>query len=232
MTIKRWSAHALATLCDADATELERALAEVLISSGLGMPSAGERRSWRHSLPVLARDLRDAGLGAVEVIPEYRLPLSNKRADVVLAGMHPATGEPSYVVVELKQWSAARMWEGQESLVDVPGASYRPALHPSLQVAGYADYLRDFVAVLAERPDSVAAAAYLHNAFDDDVEDLRASSAVGEARLFTGQRRGEFHDFLRSRLSPASGVAAADRLLVVQDRAVETTAGTGLRRDP
>jgi hypothetical protein len=213
VTIKRWSALALATLCDADASELERALAEVLITGGLGMPSMGERRSWRHSLPVLARDLRDAGLGSVEVMPEFRLPLSSKRADVVLAGVHPATGDPSYVVVELKQWSTAHTWQGHDALVDVPGAPYGPALHPSLQVAGYANYLRDFVAVLAERPDSVAAVAYLHNASDDDVEDLRASAGTLGARLFTGQRRGELHDFLRSRLGPDSGIAAADRLL-------------------
>lgn len=56
---------------------------------------------------MLAAALNEAGLGAVEVMIEYELPLNSKRADVVLAGSHPATGAPSYVVVELKQWSQA-----------------------------------------------------------------------------------------------------------------------------
>jgi len=200
-------------MSDGDASEVERILEGYFVSQGLGRPGAGESRSWRHSLPVLARDLRDAGLGAVEVLAEHRLPLSSKRADVVLAGTHPRTGAPSYVVVELKQWSTARRWQDSLSLVDVDGVRYSPVLHPSLQVAEYARYLADFVTMLADEPDPLASAAYLHNATDRSIADLWNVPAASKARLFTGQRRGEFQEFLRSRLSPDSGVGAADRLL-------------------
>lgn len=64
-------------------------LGRVLPRHRLGVPGLSERRSWRNSLPVLARDLRDVGLSQVEVLLEHRLPLSSKRADVVLAGVHP-----------------------------------------------------------------------------------------------------------------------------------------------
>lgn len=69
--------------------------------------SASEIRSWQRSLPVLAADLLDAGLEHVEMLVECPLPLSSKRADVVLCGVHPSSGESSYVVVELKQWTNA-----------------------------------------------------------------------------------------------------------------------------
>jgi len=200
-------------MSDGDVSEVERILEDYFVSQGLGHPGPSESRSWRNSLPVLARDLRDAGLGAVEVLAEHRLPLSAKRADVILAGTHPRTGSPSYVVVELKQWSTARRWQDSATLVDVDGARYSPVLHPSLQVAGYASYLTDFVTVLADQPDPLASVAYLHNATDRSIADLWTVPAASEARLFTGQRRGEFHEFLRSRLSPDSGVAAADELL-------------------
>ncbi len=72
------------------------------------MPAASEVRSWESSLPVLMADLRDAGLEDVEVLVEHRLPLSSKRTDVIVCGEHPKTGDPSYLVVELKQWSAAQ----------------------------------------------------------------------------------------------------------------------------
>lgn len=213
MDALRRSAAELIAHAGSDFSVIERALADFLMYQGVGRPGESERRSWRSSLSALADDLRMADLGAVEVLLEHRMPMTSKRADVVLAGVHPRTGEPSYVVVELKQWSRARRWEGSETLLDVDGARYRPVLHPSLQVDGYVDYLRDFTAVLSSAPDSIVGAAYLHNASEDAITDLRSPGVGAASRLFTGQRRGDFHDFLRSRLAPVSGVRAADRLL-------------------
>lgn len=213
MDALRRSAAELIAHAGSDFSVIERALADFLMYQGVGRPGESERRSWRASLSALADDLRVAELGAVEVLLEHRMPMTSKRADVVLAGVHPRTGEPSYVVVELKQWSRAQRWEGSETLLDVDGARYRPVLHPSLQVDGYVDYLRDFTAVLSSAPDSIVGAAYLHNASEEAITDLRSPGVGASSRLFTGQRRGDFHDFLRSRLAPVSGVRAADRLL-------------------
>lgn len=209
----RLSAGALRASGDADFSTLEELLVNHLISEGIGLPGPGERRSWRGSLPVLARDLADAGLEEVEVILEHRLPLTSKRVDVILTGRHPRTGRPSYVVVELKQWSSARRWEGSETLVEVAAAPYRPALHPALQVGGYVQYLRDFIPVLADEPDLLTGVAYLHNATDDAVGDLWSTPVGSDVRVFTGQRRGAFQEFLKSRLSPESGLEQADELL-------------------
>ena len=189
----RLSGNALAAMSDGDVSEVERILEDHFVSQGLGHPGKSESRSWRHSFEVLARDLRDAGLGAVEVLAEHRLPLSSKRADVILAGTHPRTGAPSSVVVELKQWSTARRWQDSTTLVDVDGARYSPVLHASLQVAGYASYLTDFVTVLADQPDPIASVAYLHNATDRSIADLWTVPAAAEARMFTGQRRAVLH---------------------------------------
>jgi len=48
-------------------------------------PSPSEVHSWERSLDVLATDLMEAGLGAVEALVEYQLPLTSKRVDVVLS---------------------------------------------------------------------------------------------------------------------------------------------------
>lgn len=188
-------------------------MASHLYSTGAGAPGPGERRSWRGSLPVLAQDLVDAGLGDVEVILEHRLPLSSKRIDALLVGRHPETRKPSIVVVELKQWSGATSWEGSDTLVDVAAAPYRPALHPGVQVRGYVEYLRDFMPVLADDPSMTAGVAYLHNATDNAVADLFGLPLTESSRLFTGQRRGAFHDYLRSRLAPEPAVDVADQFL-------------------
>ncbi|WP_083950078.1 DUF2075 domain-containing protein [Herbidospora yilanensis] len=182
-------------------TAFAGALADhVRATTGQG-PSKAEVLSWRNSLPVLAEDLVAAGLGGVTLLAEYKLPLSSRRVDVLLAGAHPETGADSYVLVELKQWTQAELSELGDRLVLTGG---REVLHPAEQVRRYGEYLVDFLDVLT--PESVSTAAYLHNAMDLDVADL-----AGE--VFTGSRREMFRSFLRSRLAPDSGDAAAERLL-------------------
>ena len=174
-----------------------------------------EQRSWERSLPVLANDLIQAGLDDVEVIVEHALPLSSKRIDVVLAGQHPRTRRPSYVVVELKQWSTASRWEGDPSLVRLDAYGGRPVLHPVAQVRGYCDYLVQFTRALHELPDSVVGAAYLHNALDEaGTSDLRDFPQDEYGRLFTGADRAEWLSFLTEHLDPAvAGAPYADLLL-------------------
>lgn len=175
-------------------------------------PSASERKSWRRSLPVLATDLVEAGLGDVEMLIEYQLPLTSKRADVVLAGVDRRTGGDVYVVVELKQWSHAELYEGNRRLVTVEGM-HRELEHPLLQVQGYCDYIADFSASLHGDDNLVRGVAYLHNAVDLDVEDLFALATTERTRLFTKSRRGAFLEYLRDQFAPVRGAEAADRLL-------------------
>ena len=119
-------------------------LAEQMMIRTGQRPSLGERRSWERSIPALRADLISAGLGDVEMLFEYQLPLTSKRADVVLAGRHPRTGGASYLVVELKQWSSAERFEDSDTLIRIEQYGERPVTHPALQVRDYCDYLLGF----------------------------------------------------------------------------------------
>lgn len=178
-------------------------------------PSPAEVASWERSLPVLAQDLIDAGLDNVEVLVEHHLPLTSKRADAVLAGRHPRTGEPSYVIVELKQWSRARAYDGDPELVLVDGMPHEPKLHPVAQVRGYCSYVTDFTKALHDIDDAVVGAAYLHNAtIETDVAALYDYPQDDAGRLFIGARRSDFIEFLRERLDAETpGASYADLLL-------------------
>ncbi len=212
MALYRQSASAVAAT-DPDSI-VERLMEQMLYTAGY-RPGVSEQRSWRSSLPVLAQDLVQAGLPHVELLMEYQLPLTSRRADVVLAGSHPQTGQASYVVVELKQWTAANAFEGDDHLVEVPGTPGPARTHPVRQVAGYVDYLSDYLTVLADQPDALVGAAYLHNATDPSkVADLHRMAGSARGRLFTGADRGAFHDFLRSRLATGTpNGASADLFL-------------------
>ena len=174
-------------------------------------PSPAEIRSWDRSIGVVVNDLHDAGLQDIEMLLEYQLPLTSKRADVVLCGVHPQTGDTSYVVVELKQWTEAIPKDGTDDVVTLAG--YGEHLHPGEQVRRYCVHLTDFIATLADEPHRVTGAAYLHNATDLGVDGLFGLPATEQSRLFTGQSRGKFLDFLQAKLAPKSGASAADELM-------------------
>ena len=187
-------------------------IAEQAWMSGQGV-SPAERNSWSRSLSVLAQDLADAGLHDVEVLVEYQLPLTSRRIDAVLAGIHPRTGEDSFVVIELKQWSYATRYEDSDTLVDVEHAA-GPRLHPGVQVGDYCQYLIDFLGLLAEHGNTVRGAAYLHNAVDRDIAELFDRQATEQSRIFTKQSRGDFLDYLRASLdADKPGAAPADRFM-------------------
>lgn len=192
---------------------LARKLEEQFLFAMGHRPSAGEVRSWSASLPVLAQDLCDAGLEQVEVLVEHRLPLSSKRIDAVVAGVHPQTGRPSYVVVELKQWTHARPVEDADDLVQIDAYGSRPVLHPLEQVRRYVSFLEQFTRSLEQEPDALVGAAYLHNGDERDLGWLRDAPETAKARLFTKSGRGAWIEFLQSRLAPQPGRIAADQLL-------------------
>ncbi|WP_433178621.1 DNA/RNA helicase domain-containing protein [Actinoallomurus sp. CA-150999] len=211
MTAFRSTAEALLLLSERPVSE---AIAEHLRTVNDLLASRSERRSWDRSLPTLAWDLVDAGLGQIEMLIEYQLPLTSKRADVVLAGLDRRTGADTYVVLELKQWSRAEIWEDdpRRSLVG-GGASDQPVLHPMLQAKSYRDYIVDFIPALADRPDAVHAVTYLYDVAPDDVADLHDAAEDSRARLFTAATRGAFLEYLRRRFAAQPGRQAGDRLL-------------------
>ncbi|GAB2638830.1 DNA/RNA helicase domain-containing protein [Kribbella swartbergensis] len=213
MTLFRQSGAGFVKLTLEDA--FARRIAEQMLYHTGRRAAPAELRSWERSLPILAHDLEQAGLNNVEVLVEHHLPLTSKRADVVLAGRNPRTGGPSYVVVELKQWSRATAWEDDRELVLIDGYPNAPRLHPVAQVRGYCDYLADFSKFLEGQTDALAGAAYLHNAVSEaEVRDLYDYPQDARGRLFTGARRGEFIEFLQDRLDPrAPGAPYADQLI-------------------
>lgn len=212
MALIRRSAASLAALAS-NGSVAEVMFEQMLHDQGL-RPSPSEARSWGRSIPVLARDLVEAGLAEVEVLLEHRLPLNSRRVDAILAGRHPASGAASYVVVELKQWSGAELYEDDPTMVVIDGYGHHPTPHPLEQVRSYCEYLVDFMPFLQDDDRAISGVAYLHNATEHGVAGLRTFAEVEHARMFTGERRSAFLDYLRSRLSPDTpGAPYADAFL-------------------
>ncbi|MET9629459.1 DUF2075 domain-containing protein [Lentzea sp. NPDC006480] len=213
MALVRQSAESL--LAEALADRLHKALEEKARFQFESGVSDGEVRSWQSSLPVFLGDLVDAGLGHVEVLLEHKLPHSPKRLDVVLCGRNPRHGRPSYVVVELKQWSKAEPYG--DDLVKVEFYP-QPVLHPLEQVRRYCEYLVDSTPALAEQPDAVHGVAYLHNARKVGPWNITRYGVDEFGELYTLDNKGELINRLRALLDTDAGTRdgareAADEFL-------------------
>lgn len=84
-----------------DPESLVEQLLSTQLDSSRPRSAAAEQTSRRNSLPVLAEDLAAAGLFDVDVFLEFPLPMSSQRIDALLAGTHPVTGNPSFVLLRL-----------------------------------------------------------------------------------------------------------------------------------
>ncbi|WP_424535096.1 DNA/RNA helicase domain-containing protein [Sphaerisporangium viridialbum] len=192
---------------------LIKLIADNLYQNTRRVAGPAEKRSWLHSLSDLARVLNDAGRSDIEVLVEYPMPHNKMScADAVLAGVDAVTGEDIYVVVELKQWSEAGLFEGDPELLTVPGlGDHKP--HPASQVKAYRDQIADNCGALEGHPEAVKAVVYLHNATHASVQDLGPAAIAANVQLFTMSERGAFIQYLRGQFADEPGGKAADRLL-------------------
>jgi hypothetical protein len=202
-------------LVKADAKELHELLAQqarIQFDAGTGH---SELRSWELSLAPFLADLQQAGLGHIEVLLEHKLPYTPKRVDALLCGVHPKTRKPSYVLVELKQWTNAESIG--DDLVHVPQYGSQPVLHPAEQVRRYCQQLVDFTPMLANGHGGVHGIAYLHNVGAAGWK-LSRYTIDEYGQLYTRDERQEFLHRLTKLLDtdpttgPDSG-RAADELL-------------------
>lgn len=193
--------------------QLSERLAEQMRREWNQTASAAERRAWDNSVPELVAVLREAGLEKTHLLLEYPMPLSSKRADAVIAGVSKRTGRPAYVVVELKQWSHADLFEDNRVLVSIADYRGRGVTHPVEQVRGYVSYLTDYTVTLAQDPAAVQGLAYLYNASDTSIAPLLELPGDDTGRLFTGSGRTKLVNHLHSVFTEESGADAADQLI-------------------
>ena len=139
-----------------------------------GNVSASEIRSWRNSLTALAAVVDLAGLPEAGTGVELKLPHSSRRIDAFFAGNSNA-GRPMAMLVELKQWDSAGPSQFPDNVI-VGGVEH---VHPSVQVAGYADYLRGSHSAFTEEGMELAACAYLHNMKPGEAPAIRGIAYEG-----------------------------------------------------
>lgn len=128
---------------------------------------ASEQRAYRNSLQsmfvVLSNGVVPNDCG---VCIEYNIPNTGKRIDFMISG-YDGNGKKNVVVIELKQWSEARLTDLDGIVETILNYHWVQTLHPSRQVSSYVDYLRLFNTSLANSNISLDPCAFLHNYQND-----------------------------------------------------------------
>lgn len=157
-------------LDDSDNRDIEDLIRDAYVRKTGRYASESESRAWHGSLREMARVLRDCqipndtGIGV-----EFGIPQSGKRIDFILSG-HAENGTPHVVIVELKQWSSARLSEKDGLIVaNRGGRRETEGPHPSYQAWSYAALLDGFNEAVYDSGTELRPCAYLHNYRDDGV---------------------------------------------------------------
>ncbi|WP_304471313.1 hypothetical protein, partial [uncultured Faecalibaculum sp.] len=174
----------ICTLKDVCRPDFGREMAGVLqkaMEAKGNVPSRQEWRSWISSLQALADLLAETGLDEKILAGfEGQLPLSGKRADVVLASRR------CLLVLELKQWRSAEPADGERpDLVRTwTGGDRRDVLHPAVQTAAYVRELAEWNREVRMLELEVTGAVWLHNMSRRSGQALLERQESGEPPLF------------------------------------------------
>lgn len=120
---------------------------------------ASERRAFKNSLPAIANALRNENICEdVQIGIEFKIPLTNKRIDFVIAGSDE-NDKDYIVIVELKQWEKVEHTD-MSKIVNVEG---RDHVHPSWQAYTYSSTISNFNEYIESNDVEIKPCAFLHN---------------------------------------------------------------------
>jgi DUF2075 family protein len=172
-------------LLDVDAHEIDEFIHRKYQKITGKSVGASELKSWRESLSRMASVLRDDTIPLdVGVAVEFHIPQSSKRIDVTLTGFADGNVKNA-VIVELKQWEAAKRTDRDAVVSTFIGGGNRETVHPSYQAWSYASLLEGFNTAVYEGSISLRPCAYLHNYVrDGEIDHPIYDAYIDKAPLF------------------------------------------------
>jgi len=125
--------------------------------------SPNEFTAFENSLPKVSEVLQLANLDKdVEVAIEFKLPISSRRVDFMIAGLDE-NDKPNVVIIELKQWTKAQRTSRDGVVTTFLQGANRATVHPSYQAYAYAKTIENYNATVQDENIKINPCAYLHN---------------------------------------------------------------------
>ena len=133
------------------------------MNHNLNHSNTAEHRAWANSLHFMKDVLDDNEIdNDCELAIEYKIPLTSKRVDFLIAGKDEKN-QTNIVVIELKQREDAKPTELNDTVCTYVGSRMRYVAHPSYQAYSYAKTIQNFNETVNNYDVSLEPCAYLHN---------------------------------------------------------------------
>jgi DUF2075 family protein len=186
-------------LDDVDSNNIENIILNSVKSKLNKSVSISEIKSWAYSLNFMDRIMREPDIPSdCGVAIEYQIPQTAKRVDFIISGRNENNKE-SVVLIELKQWSEARLTEKDGIVETYVGGRIGEHTHPSYQAWSYATLLQGFNEVIYSENISLHPCAYLHNYIEDDViKNPVFSEYITKAPVFLRSDAAKLRDFIKA----------------------------------
>lgn len=188
------------------------------MKSGGGLDSntdTAEVRSWQNNAKALAALISKLPED-VHIAFEYQAPVGG-RIDVMLFGKD-AHDVNNVVVIELKQWdNSAEVSTFNKRLLEVFTGGYtQEVAHPSAQVEGYCNHIKNYIDLFSNNDFNLQGIAYCYNySSDEEQQSLFAeqfNTYLEECPIFTRDTKPELAQFLYSKLSKGHGKEIYDQV--------------------
>jgi len=160
--------------------------------------SQSEIDSWKNSMLYMSNILEDEGIpDDTGIAVEYKIPQTAKRIDIILTGLNEYKKRTA-VIVELKQWSEAKLTDKDAIVKTYLGGGEREVNHPSYQAWTYAALLEDFNEAVQQQAISLNPCAYLHNMeFDWIIKHSKYQQYLDKAPCFIKSDTQKLTDFIK-----------------------------------
>lgn len=177
-------------------------------------PAQTERQAWQNSMNFVYHRLNASKIPHdCGVLIEYVIPTTLKRMDFVLSGYNGAR-EKQVLIVELKQWSEAKLSNTPDLVRTRLGGSEVETPHPCYQAYSYLRFLQDLHEGFAKKEIYGRSCAYLHNykpaTVNEPLLDKRYQGLQKEAPLFLHCDNEKLEQYLASHLHSGDGASILD----------------------
>lgn len=166
------------------------------LNRGVGI---AEIKSWAASLVYMDRIMQDQQIpDDCGIAIEYQIPQTGKRIDFIISGQNE-NNQDSVLLIELKQWSEAKLTNKDSIVETYVGGRIREHTHPSYQAWSYATLLQGFNEVVYTENIQLHPCAYLHNYIDDNViKNDFYSEYIQKAPVFLKSDAVKLRNFIKS----------------------------------
>lgn len=176
-----------------------------------------EINSWQNSLSRVKDLIEIAELNDNMIVLEYEVPYNQSRIDCLLFGKDSSENS-NVVLIELKQWTDVRAFEDEGNFVETyTGGAKRLVAHPSQQVKGYQNYLKNFISEFdSPTPMVLFSCSYCHNYSkkeNDGLFDPIYSTLVTDFPVYTKEDVRPLANKIKELLASGSGLEVFNRFM-------------------